>query len=297
MIRKIIDHIILGDILSVSKNYLNNFLILDRIKAWRRIKATGDPVTIQVQNGQKLKLYPDSVLSESIYIGRFENAELDFVSRYLKKGDVFFDIGANIGLFSVVAAGKIQSTGKVYSFEPVRSTFLRLKENIKLNNLSHVSLYNLGLSNSDGILEMVTSSEGYDAWNSFGKPTAGSNFVNEKVEILKIDSWCQQNQISLVNLAKIDVEGWECNVLKGGEKLFSSSNAPDLIVEFTEENCKNAETTCGQLYDILKDFGYQMFTYDERTKTLVDEPKRLIYTHLNIVATKNIQAIQYRLKQ
>jgi FkbM family methyltransferase len=296
MIGKIFSHLKDGDLLHVTKNYLNNFSSNKRITEWRKLKVETDSVVIEVGDNAKLKLYTDSVLSETIYVGRFENAELDFVKRYLRKDDVFLDIGANVGLFTAVGASKVGANGQVFSFEPVKKTFTRLSENVKLNNFQNVKLFNAGLSNSDGELEMTTSAEGFDAWNSFGKPTAGSNFIKEKVSIYKLDSCIADNKISNVSLAKIDVEGWECNVMIGGKDFFSSDNAPDLLVEFTEENCKNAGFTCAGLYDILKDYGYQMFLFDEARKTLIPEPKRKVYTHINIVATKNPDRVIKRIK-
>ncbi|HOS48124.1 MAG TPA: FkbM family methyltransferase [Bacteroidia bacterium] len=296
MIGKVISHLKDGDLLHVAKNYLNNFSANKRISEWRKLKGETDSVKIELGDNTKLKLYTDSVLSETIYVGRFENAELDFVKRYLRKGDVFMDIGANIGLFTTVGASKVGAGGKVYSFEPVKKTYSRLEENVNINSFANVSLFNAGLSNSDGELEMTTSAEGFDAWNSFGKPTAGSNFIKEKVSIFKIDSWTKNQNVSNVNLAKIDVEGWECNVMIGGESFFSAENAPDLLVEFTEENCKNAGFTCAGLYDILAKYGYQMFLFDEARKKLIPEAKRKVYTHINIVATKNPDRVSQRIK-
>lgn len=296
MIGKIIKHLKAGDLLHVLENHINNLSIQKRSAEWRKLKLKTDAVIIKVSNNARLKLYTDSVLSETIYAGRFENAELDFVTRYLKKGDVFLDVGANIGLFTVVAASKVGSNGHIFSFEPVKKTFLRLSENIRLNNLSNVSLFNAGLSNEDGELEITTSGDGYDAWNSFGIPTAGLRFSREKVGIIKLDSWARQQNTSKVNLAKIDVEGWECNVLRGGESFLSSENAPDLLVEFTEENCRNAGFTCASIYDQLSSLGFQMFLYDEARKTLIPEPKRKIYTHLNIIATKHPERIRKRIQ-
>lgn len=296
MIGKIFKHLLKGDLIYISKNYLKNISVQKRIVEWRKVKAKGEPITIEIANGLKLKLYTDSVLSETIFVGRFENSELEFVSRYLSKGDTFFDIGANVGLFSIMAASKIGAQGNIYAFEPVKKTFSRLKENVELNMINNAKIFNAGLSDSDGFLEMTTSADGFDAWNSFGVPTAGDNFVKESVEIFTLDSWMSNNNVVSANLAKIDVEGWECNVMKGGSLTFSSANAPDLLVEFTEENCKNAGFSCGQLYDVLKNYGYQMFIYDEVTKKIIPEPKRNVYTHMNIVATKNPEAVINRLK-
>lgn len=285
-----------GDLIHVIKNYIRNISSSKRISEWRSMKEKTDSVVVELGNKMSLKLYTDSVLSETIYVGRFENEEIDFVKRYLIAGDVFLDIGANVGLFTVVGASKVGPNGSVYSFEPVKKTFGRLSENIKLNNLDNTKAYNVGLSNEDGELEMTTSADGFDAWNSFGKPSAGTSFILEKVPTFKLDSWIADQNIGHISLAKIDVEGWEYNVMLGAESLFSSDAAPDLLIEFTEENCKNAGFSCAALYDILINYGYQMFLYDEIKKTLIPESKRQVYTHMNIVATKNPERVTKRIK-
>src|SRR6187551_3261235 len=98
MIAKIIKHWREGDLKQVMRNYLNNFSVRHKIEAWRKIREKGEPVMIDLAGKVKLKLYTDSILSEPIFTGRFEPAEIDFVRSYLKAGDTFFDVGANIGL-------------------------------------------------------------------------------------------------------------------------------------------------------------------------------------------------------
>ena len=79
----------------------------------------------------KIRLFRDSVLSKLIYNG-FENDEVSFTAKFLRKGDTFFDIGANIGLFSLTASNVVGNEGKIFSFEPSPKTFSRLKSNIEL---------------------------------------------------------------------------------------------------------------------------------------------------------------------
>lgn len=296
MFKKIISHLKSGDLIDVTINYLRNYRYHNKIAEWRKLKENGETATIPVTDNAFLKIYTDSVLSEAIYIGRFENAELDFVKRYLRKDDVFLDIGANVGLFSVVGASIVGDTGHVYSFEPVKKTYERLIENIRLNNFKNVTGINAGLSDSNGALSMSTSNDGYDAWNSFGTPSAGSNYNKEELPVFSLDAWINEHNIKGANLIKIDVEGWEYKVLTGGEALFSSELAPDLLVEFTEKNCQSSGYSCGDLYDYLISFGYQLYTYDPANNSIIRDPKRSSYTHLNIVATKKPDHVSKRIK-
>lgn len=295
MIGKLLKHLREGDLFRVARNYMQHSKIWDKIKAWRLIKASCEAVIVFIGKNSRLKLYTDSMLSEPIFTGNFEPSELHFVQAYLKKNDHFLDVGANIGLFTVIAAEKVGAEGKIYSFEPVTKTFDRLRENIELNQLAMAFPVHAALSSSDGELDMVVSIEGYDAWNSFGKPSAGTGFATEAVKVIKLDSWLAQHPEVKPALIKIDVEGWEGHVLQGGNGIFSAAHAPDLLVEFTESNCKNAGTSCSELYDTLSNLGYQVFTYDHALNRLVPEPRREVYPPINVVASKNPAALQQRL--
>lgn len=296
MFGKILKHLREGDLIRVAGNYLKHLNVQHRISKWREIKAKQSYTDFRLTGNAMLRLYTDSILSEPIYIGKFENTEIDFVSTYLQPGDTFVDVGANIGLFTILGAAKTGDTGKVFAFEPVKKTYTRLLENKNLNHFSHVEIFNIGLSDEDGELEMVTSTEGFDAWNSFGKPTAGSNFTKEFVQTKKLSTWLREHNVSGISLMKIDVEGWEIPVLKGGMEFFKSGSAPDLLVEFTEENCINAGFSCRELYIVLAGAGYSMYTYDDNRRILTEEPIRNKYTHLNIIATKNIERVRSRIK-
>ena len=75
---------------------------------------------------------------------------LEFLDRFLKPGDVVYDVGSNIGLFSVFAAKKVTGQGRVLAFEPNPETCRYLQENIRLNGLDNLSAFQVALGNSSG---------------------------------------------------------------------------------------------------------------------------------------------------
>src|SRR5579871_3144648 len=100
---------------------------------WKQLVQDNVTFDLELRAGVQLRVYPDSELCRLIYLGGYESIERDFVSRYLRPGDVFVDVGANVGLYTVLASKMVGDTGSVHSFEPCSKTFRRLEENVRLN--------------------------------------------------------------------------------------------------------------------------------------------------------------------
>jgi FkbM family methyltransferase len=270
--------------------------------SWRERRwasLAGRPLTfvIRLQPGLKMRLYGDSELCHLIYCRFFEVTERAFLNHFLRPGDVFVDVGANIGLFTLIAASCVGPKGKVVAFEPTTVTYARLVENIRLNNLSNVSCVNLALSDRSGHLDLIRSTDGFDAWNSLAEPTMGRTFSNERVEVLEWDSYVRAHNLAgLVTMMKIDVEGWEGKVLAGGKEVFAQPDAPVLQVEFTDEPAKAAGSSCRNLYEFLESLGYRMFLYDSCQRSLVQEGLRERYPYVNLIAAKNPDFVSERVR-
>ncbi|MDR3653778.1 MAG: FkbM family methyltransferase [Paludibacter sp.] len=248
-----------------------------------------------LSNNVKINLFKDSILCKYIYFS-FEEVEISFIKKFLKRGDIFFDIGANIGLFSLHASPILGANGHIYSFEPTPETFTRLTRNIELNSFSNVTLENKGLSNKNEFLQFHVATNGFDAWNSFAIINELGNSDTIKVEVTTLDNYIDTQNISNINLIKLDVEGWELNVLKGAVSLLSSSNSPVLLVEFTETNAFAAGYYCGELFDYVKSFGYEWYAYDIDDNKLTRQQKKLHYPYENLIAIKDINDVTKRLE-
>lgn len=153
----------------------------------------------------------------------------------INEGDCIFDVGANIGLFSLFVNG-IQKNVKIYAFEPIKPIFEVLQENVRLHSLPHIYLFNYGLSsekNSDKIFTFYPNMAG----NSTTKPQEKVEqrdimssvltqeqieyfFQSEQVmgELRTLSSMINELDIKSIDLLKIDVEGEEHQVLKGVEE-------------------------------------------------------------------------------
>jgi FkbM family methyltransferase len=271
--------------------------MIGRKLRWMLVAGRNRNFVSGLQPGLKIRLHGDSELCHLIYCRHFEAHEREFLNRFLRPGDVFVDVGANIGLFTLIAAERVGPKGKVLAFEPAAKTFGRLVDNVGLNKLSNVECFRLALSDSRGHLQLTASKDGYDAWNSLAKVALGELRETELVEVIEWDQFAGSRDLSggSVTMMKIDVEGWESRVLEGGKEFFIGSDAPVLQVEFTDDAAEAAGSSCHALYERLQNYGYEMFVYDAGKGRLVRESRRAKYPYLNIIAAKNPDFINSRI--
>ncbi|MGN6267196.1 MAG: FkbM family methyltransferase [Ginsengibacter sp.] len=251
-------------------------------KEWLDNFADQNSFVFQFDEDIKIYLYKDSILSRYIYDG-FEKDEIQFLKSNLKPGDIFVDIGSNVGLFSLVASKIVGANGFVHSFEPTPQTFARLQKNIALNGFINIKAKNIGLSDEKGKLDLQISENGFDAWNTFAKKENKRFQHKVSIEVSTIDDELTEIDKSRISFMKIDVEGWEKFVLKGGTSFFRNYS-PVVMVEFTETNTFDAGYFVQEIYDIMVEFGYRWFR--NKNGQLIPEEKKLRYRYDNLVAKK-----------
>lgn len=281
----------------INKRYLHQKKIEDR--KWLR-KFNGKEFFIhKLTNNISIYLYNDSLLSRAIYES-FEQEEVLFIKRFLTSGDIFFDVGANIGFYTLHACDIIGETGQIHAFEPSSKTFKRLTENVSLNHLQDkVIVNNIGLSDKTDEIEINLYANGYDAWNSFANILDKGASEKEIVKVETLNNYVKNNniEVSKISLIKIDVEGWEIPVIKGATDILKSSNAPVLIVEFTEENAFKAGFNCYELYDLIIGLGYKWFKYNSIGNQLIPQQKKIHYIYENLIAIKNLEIVEKRIQR
>lgn len=179
----------------------------------------------------------DKVVGMSIReYGEYSELELKTILKFINEGDVIFDIGANIGCFSVPFAKKVGSSGKVYAFEPQKFIFNLLKKNIECNELKNVQIFNNAIGSSNTILELndfdysqpgnfggIGLKEDYD--NSYCAKIKGTK--KNKIETFTLNKFLN---LKKCNFLKIDVELMELSVLDGA-KDFINKFKPIIWIE------------------------------------------------------------------
>jgi FkbM family methyltransferase len=296
-IKKLIKHIKNGTLIERISESVLPALRKRRAAVWNQKTLKHPEVIKTVFPGVCMILYRGEILSKAIFIGNFERQEIKFLSKIVRPGDTFIDIGSNIGYYTVIAARLVGARGKVIAVEPVKKTFDRLNRNIQLNHFKNVSPYRLALSSTDGILPMNVSQDGYDAWNSLTKPARGDAYVVEEVQTQKIDEFVRTNHIDgIVKMVKIDVEGWESELIKGGSEFFARLTSPILQIEFNETALNSAGSSARQLFEQVIAFGYQFYAYDGNKNRLTPVEFTTDAMDTNLYAIKDINEVQSLLK-
>lgn len=193
--------------------------------------------------------------------GTYEPWILRIFKNLILKEHYCFDIGANIGIISIIMA-QLASKGKVFAFEPFPSSFEYLCHNVKQNNIDNVYTYNLALANFNGVSEILTVDNSYaDAQlimeKNLTKVTnelkAGTSvYTKQSTSVRKFDDWFEENDINKIDLLKVDIEGSEILFLEGAEQVINKFK-PDLVIEFNPQTLKNcSQATHRDLFLKLK---------------------------------------------
>ena len=217
-------------------------------------------ITVNWINNSKLKIEKtDKSLKANIFLGGLqEYNEMMFLLYYLTPKKHFYDIGANQGSYTILASKVVGA--KTFSFEPVFKDFKKLKKQIKLNKVSHlVKVYNFGLSDKIGVLNFTNNIEG--ANRVIFKKTQNTN----KVYVSTLDTLFK---LKISSLIKIDVEGFEYFILKGGRKFFRSKNCEALIIELNGSG-QQFRIKDQDIHQYLLDLHFIVIEFDPITKNMV----------------------------
>ncbi len=191
-------------------------------------------------NNKKIYYRLDSEIGKKMFLyGKFEEKEFASVGKFIKSDSIILDIGANIGITSLFFS-KVASDGLIFSFEPAKDTFSILLKNVKNNN--NVVPLNFGFSDVNSIETFYESSD--NAYSSF-KDTKRKKVINKvKALQLNLDGFFELLNLEKINFIKIDVEGLEFNVLKGGSNVIDKYR-PIIFCEIyngLNSNLKSIET-------------------------------------------------------
>lgn len=191
----------------------------------------------------------DKGVERSIYyFGEYEAGTLNVLRKFLNEGDVFLDVGANIGFLSLAVACFVRENGLVYAVEPHPDTYQILVRNIRLNHIKNVYPMNIALGSKVSEARIYDNLDINRGSASLLRPPNMSEKMGKPVKVTTIDMLLESRQIRLPKLIKIDVEGFELEVLKGARTFLSSTQAPALCVEFSELH----PTYGGNLLDIYE---------------------------------------------
>jgi FkbM family methyltransferase len=203
-------------------------------------------------------------------VGRYEREELTLMRQLLKAGQVVIDVGANVGYITRFLAETVGNRGRVYALEPNPTTVPLLRKNV--SRFENVFVDALGLSSRTGELPLysagtnrfVTSfSRDYPARHVAYQDN--SSLESVRVPVITGDEFIAREKIQRVDAIKIDVEGWELDVLEGFQQKIQLQRQLTLFIEFNPAAQHCAGRKSSELFDWLFDRGFSL-SYPARGK-------------------------------
>jgi FkbM family methyltransferase len=242
--------------------YLNRFPLRDGkarlyqalhkylVPSERFMVAKIDPgfrLNCDLQDPEQLKIY---------FYGHYhERYEARLVKKLLSPGDNFWDIGANIGYFTLLAATALKNTGRIVALEPGGTAYRTLLKNIGLNDFTNITPVNLAASNSVGEAKLYLTAEIADTGANLFQ--AGDERTQcETIHTMPLDVFLTQEHLPPPQFLKIDVEGAELAVLQGATRILAEFS-PLLLLEMEEKTLQAAGTNKAAIQTWLTPFGYQ----------------------------------------
>ncbi len=209
-------------------------------------------LTVRYQ-GCRFRLYPNPVSGQIWY--NYEDwhgtHDIRFLKQFLRPGEQFIDVGANVGTHSICLAKHLGSSSVVHAFEPHPRTYERLLANIALNKLQNIRAHNTALGEEERIVEFSDFSS-----DDLNRVQAGNLQIETKLKVpqKRLDSFDFGD--TPISVLKVDVEGYELFVFRGSERLLPKISC--LYFEVAEEHFRTFDYTIYELLHFLESQGWHI---------------------------------------
>lgn len=264
-----------------SDNKLESFL---RFVKWQiNCRLNPYPIIYNFTQNSKLIIWKGlRGATGNLYCGLMEYSDMGFLLHFLRPNDLFIDIGANIGSYTVLASAEVKANS--ISIEPIPNTFANLINNISINKIEdRVNALNIGIG---GKSEVLNFSESYDCTNHVvGKDQVDSIEVN----VNTLDSILAQKHNPV--LIKIDVEGFETEVLNGAESTLEKGSLKAIIIELNGSGMRYNYDERLIHYKLIQ-HGFSPFDYNPKTKQL---RKLKMYGKHNTIYLRDLDFVEKRI--
>ncbi len=268
-------------------NQQNKIQAVRRFIKWQ-IASRLNPYPIIFPFTEKAKLIVQKGMTGAtgnLYCGLHEYDDMAFLLHFLRPEDLFVDIGANIGSYTVLASGHVGAAA--CSIEPVPSTFSHLCNNIRINNVTDkVKAFNIAMGAQQGSIDFTRS---FDTVNHVASEGETDTI---KVPIDTLDNILQgQGSPSLL---KIDVEGFETEVIRGASNTLQQQALKAIIIELNGSGARYGYNE-QWIHDTLVAAGFSTFQYDPRGRILTAIDQFGIGTH-NTIYLRDAGFVRERIK-
>jgi FkbM family methyltransferase len=205
--------------------------------------------------GCRVELDLGDRIQRSIYLGTYERKETRLVRRYLRPGMTVVDVGANVGYYTLLAARRVGAGGQVFAFEPSAYAADLLERTVQANRLTQVRVVRSGLGSRPGEARLAIPAPGNHTPSMLGTEQGPATTV----AVTTLDQSLTDFGIERVDLLKLDVEGYEPQVLAGGAAALAAGRVGAILCELNDPWLRHAGTDAQALYDTLLQAGFVDF--------------------------------------
>lgn len=222
---------------------------------YRLPEAVRTQTVDDVDGDLRMELRLDDLIQAYIFWspGGYDRHAVAMVKRYVRPGDVFLDLGAHVGYYSLIAAKLVGAGGTVVAVEPDPENFARLCRNIELNSFSQIVAIKKGISDTRDVLRLYRDTTGNSGAHAF--VTSGTPIDTVDVEVDTIDTIVQDMGLNRVDFIKVDIQGFEFRALARSEVF---RYQPTILTEVAEDELALAGSSGVEYRKLLQDRGYTM---------------------------------------
>ena len=233
-------------------------LTLSRLLSWRARCLLEEPAIISLPEWNVRMFLPPEWRGIAKLVFAFREdyePEIVYLDKILSAGQVFVDVGANFGIYTLPASKIVGGTGHVLAFEPSAQSFPLLAKNIALNGLTNVRAFPVALAQKSGRAWLHRGPN--PSLNSLGKDPSWKG-DGEEIATESLDQALQQARIDRVDVIKMDVQGAEELVLRGAYNTLTSAR-PVIIFEIWPEGTTLLGLSPYGAWELLEILGYEFF--------------------------------------
>ncbi|OYU93280.1 MAG: hypothetical protein CFE21_21170 [Bacteroidetes bacterium B1(2017)] len=202
-----------------------------------------------------------------LYINTFESTTINYFIDCLKKDMVVLDVGANIGIYSLISSKIVGGNGAVFAFEPSPYCQKRISENMNLNSFKNITIIESCVSNTNGTTDFYLCDD--DAYNSMTKYTMLPYEKKIELPVITIDDFIKNKKLNSVDILKIDTEGVDHLVIEGASETIRLFH-PIIFFEYNRVISDKSSSNIGSGLYLLWDLGYEIYEFRNEILTLIE---------------------------
>lgn len=247
-----------------------------RLVRWLRLTRLVDPPERvgRIAGGALIRAdLRDRIQCQMYWLGVYERPETQWLLSQLRRGDVFVDIGAHVGYYTLLAASRVGTTGAVHAFEPFPENWARLRSNLDLNGYSHVAPHQCAVS--DQTAESAFEPPTVVTERGWGHLTSEASANGLRVRTVRLDDYVASEKLTRITGIKLDIEGSEERALAGMAFTLQDVRPRFVMMELNRYTLITQGTSPSALVRTMRSYGYAPYRLGHRrllrmTNTEVD---------------------------